>query len=886
MRSLAAAIAVAFLAPGLSQAAPAATAGASGAANAAASAPSAANVASAAGAGTASQYTVRPGQSLNDVAIDVTQSHDRATLARATRALFDANPGAFMGHDSNRLKLGAVLNVPTLDATGAPAASGVAASAAPAASAATAAAASAAAASPSASHAQEQAPNALPHATMAGTAASASAAAATASAAAATGGSAAAASANTAAAGASVPATTSASPSASSTPATSAAATPSQAVPAATASGTHVWSGAIQPPASEPAGAAPASTPSASSATPAQPATSAAAQPASQPRVPLSSLQQLLALKNRVLMELQKHGIGAGKSAAPSTGAAASGATAQAPVGGASQGAAKAPSSSAPAISAPATGSRAGGGQFQLPPVEPAVAAGLGAAVVALIVGFAVTRRKRKASTAGAAEGAPSTSASAQDTPQPHDGDRARARQTAATGAGLLAADAAAHMARQNEEAAAAARDDIVPELVPTLMPGGASSDSALSSASEHGDHAESRDTHDEDVTAHPHEAAFDPAASQEPAAGPEAQGTGPDGPETFDHVTGAASLAAAAELGADALPPTHFEPVGTPEHAPYEPEGESGPAAQSHAFEPETADDATRAASLAAAAELGAEALPLRDLEPRHGATDGLPPFAQPEDASLIQTESQQDQSAAAELHEEPSAARAEGIPAASVEPEAPTQTTHPTSEFPHEAVAALGSLDMPLPPRVEQPSVGEPAAAPFVPPPVSRPIAYAGLAEALTRGANAGAMPAAEPSAPAGAAPESLSLQPVASPEATAQQAVPEAVSAPATVASEIAAGTAGAAAVAGLGAARFGALKLDFDLELPPSPAQPLPAFTPEQLAKIARNKLELASEYIQLGDLSGARTLINEVIESNDAGTRDEARALLSTLAPLS
>ncbi|WP_255219080.1 FimV/HubP family polar landmark protein [Paraburkholderia kururiensis] len=767
---------------------------------------------------------MRPGQSLNDVAIDVTQSHDRATLARATRALFDANPGAFMGHDSNRLKLGAVLNVPALDATGAPAASGVAASAAPAASAATV---TAAAASSSASHAQGQAPNALPHATMAGTAASASAAAATASAAAATGGSAAAASANTAAAGASAPGTTSASPSASTTPATSAAATPSQAVPAATASGTHVWSGAIQPPASEPAGAAPASTPSASGATPAQPATSAAAQPASQPRVPLSSLQQLLALKNRVLMELQKHGIGAGKSAAPSTGAAASGAAAQAPVGGASQGAAKAPSSSAPAISAPATGSRAGGGQFQLPPVEPAVAAGLGAAVVALIVGFAVTRRKRKASTAGAAEGAPSTSASAQDTPQSRDGDQAR--QTAATGAGLLAADAAAHMARQNEEASAAARDDIVPELVPTLMPGGASSDSALSSATGHGDHAESRDTHDEGATAYPHEAAFDSAASQEPA-GPEAQGTGPGGPETFDHVTGAASLAAAAELGA--------------------------------------------------------EALPLRDLEPQHGATDGLPPFAQPEDASLIQTESQQDQNAGADLHEEPSAARAEGASAASAEPEAAPQTTQPTSEFPHEAVAALGSLDMPLPPRVEQPSAGESAAAPLAPPPVSRPVAYAGLAEALTRGANAGATPAAEPSAPAGAAPESLSLQPVASPEATAQQAVPEAVSAPATVASEIAAGTAGAAAVAGLGAARFGALKLDFDLELPPSPAQPLPAFTPEQLAKIARNKLELASEYIQLGDLSGARMLVNEVIESNDAGTRDEARALLSTLAPLS
>lgn len=505
------------------------------------------------------------------------------------------------------------------------------------------------------------------------------------------------------------------------------------------------------------------------------------------------------------------------------------------------------------------------------------MAAGLGAAVVALIVGFAVTRRKRKAKTAIADDGAPSAP----------DGDKVHgeARRAAATGAGLLAADAAAHMARQNEEAAASAGDDVVPELVPTLMPGGASSDSVVSSKAEpegHVDDVESSGARDEEVSAYRHEAAFDSAASHEHAA-PGAQETGP---ESLDHATEAASLAAAAELGADALPPTHFDLVGTREHAQYETEGESELAARPHAVEPQTADDAARAASLAAAAELGAEALPLREPEPQQGAMDGVPPFAQPEDAKLSQPEPPQDQHAAAEAHEGPSAAQAESTFAASAEPEASTQ---PAPAFPHEAVTALGSLDMPLPPRVEQPSNGEPASVPATPiPPISRPIAYAGLAEALTRGANASAAPAAKPSetASAGAAPESLSVQPVASPEATAQQAVPEPASAPATVASEIAAGTAGAAAVAGLGAARFGPLKLDFDLELPPSPAQPLPAFTPEQLAKIARNKLELASEYIQLGDLAGARTLINEVIESNDAGTRDEARALLSTLAPLS
>jgi FimV-like protein len=94
---------------------------------------------------------------------------------------------------------------------------------------------------------------------------------------------------------------------------------------------------------------------------------------------------------------------------------------------------------------------------------------------------------------------------------------------------------------------------------------------------------------------------------------------------------------------------------------------------------------------------------------------------------------------------------------------------------------------------------------------------------------------------------------------------------------------------AAVAGLGAARFGGLNIAFDLDLPGSadgssttvamPAQPM--FSIEEIAKIARNKLELAREYIALGDLGGARTLIHEVIESND-----EAHALLATLAPLS
>ena len=100
----------------------------------------------------------------------------------------------------------------------------------------------------------------------------------------------------------------------------------------------------------------------------------------------------------------------------------------------------------------------------------------------------------------------------------------------------------------------------------------------------------------------------------------------------------------------------------------------------------------------------------------------------------------------------------------------------------------------------------------------------------------------------------------------------------------------------AVTGLGAAPVGKLNLSFDLNLPgadaatgegaQAEAEPQPQFTPEQLARIARNKLDLAAEYIALGDLGGARTLIHEVIESNDAATHDEAHAMLATLAPLS
>jgi FimV-like protein len=55
--------------------------------------------------------------------------------------------------------------------------------------------------------------------------------------------------------------------------------------------------------------------------------------------------------------------------------------------------------------------------------------------------------------------------------------------------------------------------------------------------------------------------------------------------------------------------------------------------------------------------------------------------------------------------------------------------------------------------------------------------------------------------------------------------------------------------------------------------------------EELTVVARNKLDLAIEYMALGDLAGARALVNEVLESNDAATLDQARELRAALLPL-
>ncbi|MGF6985919.1 pilus assembly protein FimV [Paraburkholderia atlantica] len=772
------------------------------------------------------QYTVRAGQSLNDVAIAITQSRDRAVLARATRALFDTNPAAFMNHDPSRMRVGAVLIVPALDASGAlSSASSTGA---------------AAGASESTAAAPASAPTAAPAAAAASTASAASAAAQATTPAASEVSGAASAAVTT---GASAGGVASSAPAAGSAP--------------VAASGTQEWTGSIQPAASAPAGQAP------SAATATAPA-AAAAQAASQPRQQVSSLQQLLALKNRVLMELQKHGIGgvpvaSGPKPTSSAQPAAAGSAATAPA--------------APQHANAATSPANEGGLSQR---DLSIAAAVGAALIVLLAALRMGRRKRdKEASARAAEATDAAVAGSARDADSSNGS-AVAGQAAVTEASdareqelarqAAAAAAAEHAAAEREAAERAAAENAAAERAAAEQ---AAAERAAAEQAAQERAAAERATAEEQAAAE--RAAAEQEAARVAAEHAEAERTAAER---------IASERAAEEQAA--------RQAGTPEPtAPTAPlagiplSGESELSTEPPAVAPaaeETLRSAATAANLAAAAQLGADALPLGPLAPVIGAT-------QDEDAHRVQWDEVSTESPTADKatgatttpsptetpSTAPHTATAEpqsplnvppqviDFPQHQIEPRATTSLGQPFSdmpvpaqpapsaptEFPRDAVDAFGSLNMPLPPRIEVPTVGE-----------------------------------AEP-------PKSLSTQPVASPDTTAQQAfgVHGADDAP-HIADQIAAGTAGHGAVAGLGAAGFGALKLDFDLELPPSPAQPLPAFTQADLARIARNKLELASEYIELGDLGGARALINEVIEANDPATRTEARALLSTLAPLS
>jgi pilus assembly protein FimV len=840
---------------GTAAAAPAAAAGAS----------DAASVAYTAG----SQYTVRSGQSLNDVAIAVTQSHDKATLARAAHALFDANPNAFMSHDPSRMRVGALLLVPVLDASGALAASSASAQAA--------------AAAPASSQATATAPAPNVAAT-ASDVAQGNVAAASAASAAARG----AAPAVLATASAATEAASAVQGGAAAGGAISSAPIADSQAGASPASDAHEWAGSIQPPASQPVEGTQAP---ATGTAPAK----AAALPASQPRAQVSSLQQLLALKNRVLMELQKHGIGGAPAVTgtvPTNGAQ--------PVAGASVAASAA---SVPGPGTAAIPTSTNGGMSQL---EWSIAAAVGAALVVLLAALRMRRRKsdgvasaedasadrETAARASEPQGVVATreevpghdvldanddvairhaaalSATQRETAEDNTAQQEAASREAEIHRAAMQAEeqATQHAAAQRLAAEQAEAERAALEQADTERAADEQASSERSSAehaaveraaAEHAEaeqtaaehaatkHAEAEQTAAEHPATEPtlaersaaqtiaeqaaaeHEA----TAHSQHAASP-AQSVDPSEEDQHEpRLTSAPAEPVSPHLDTNVLAPTDTSLTAEPLHAPHQ----------------ENFDGATTAASLAAAAELGAEALPLTPLEPVDETSsqgdDELPqslpsaleqPSAEPQNqlnapSPVIDLPQQH-----AEPHTlAPSAPSYLDLPELPVPPVMPAPVA--PNEFPRDAVDAFSGLDMPLPPRIES------------------------TADDIT----------------------------AASPATTAQQAVaphdPDDVP---HIADEINAGTAGHAAVAGLGAAGFGALNLDFDLELPPSPAQPLAAFTKADLVRIARNKLDLASEYIELGDLSGARTLINEVIEANDPATRTEARALLSTLAPLS
>jgi len=641
--------------------------------------------ASAAGGPAPLNVTVQPGQSLNDLAKAATQSHDPAVLARAGRALFDANPQAFMKRDPSRLKVGATLTVPALDATGA-ALAPAGASSASGASAASAAASAAVAASGTAAVAQHGASAPHPGAAVQGAPAASAAHAAPVSGASVA-----------AAAGASAPIGASAAHGASMVE-------PVQpAAPAAGASGPHVWSGAIQSAPSSASDAAAQVAPGGAAQGMHEPSAAAPVAGASQPRP--SSLQQLLALKNRVLMELQKHGIG--KPADTNNVAPA---RAPAPAPAAPHPAAN--DAGASAASEAASGVVASAVQPASAPVQPAVpvmpaapardaaqidwrpAAMAGAAVLVLAAWFA-WRKRRKARPA--------------DTITPESG-------------GATAGDTGA---------SSSPVEPLPPILPETPLARDAAADVNLIAATAAA--AGGADTHEAEV-----------------ASPPETAKPHDDQPEVPPAHT---------ELERDAAPASHdVKPVA------------------------ETAAD-----------------------EPLQ--TPAAPSTNDAQHAALMQN-----------------------------------------------AISALNSLDMPLPPRQ-----------------ADEPAAREGQAESEQIATNG----------------QSTSHPPVGashlSPEHPADQDDEFDWDPDAAPPAPHASGASAPSSLPPLAGAQFGALKLDFDLDLPSAPGAALPALTPEELARIARNKLDLASEYVELGDLSGARTLLQEVIDANDAATRDDARALLAKLA---
>jgi pilus assembly protein FimV len=826
-------------------------------------------------------YAVQKGQSLTDIAGELTHSTDRTVKQNMANVLFAANPSAFAGNNPSRLKIGSVLNVPQPGAN--PASAAVVASApVQAASTGTAAMArpASAVAAPGASAPATAAAGSMPSVATAAPAAAATTGAAGASGA--MSNTASASSATTAHAPAGVSAPTAAvagaqasslamASEASSAPLSAAAASDTSASASApvAGSGAHAWAGTIAPAPAVPVVASEAS------------ATSASANAV--PSQNVSSLQQLLQLKNRVLAAMQTHGLGSNGSNA--AGAAAS----------ASQGTAPAESHPSAAAAVQGASAPAHSETFRGPLAIPAAFAIL--IVVALGIWLCLPPRKRVARPVF--DGSPSNS-------------RGEAKAVSAS-TPVSSADPSANGEKRV--------DDIAGDALPgdransPVMPlGGMAAGAAVAGAAMGASGL---------ASARP--PAVQGAAPTESADTfrPDGEMVVPEGEAELPPGTPPFSL----EGGATGGLPTHDpqRPAFAEARTPYD-TGLLLGLLEMHAHRHE----ASRFEELAhelweltdgegpdwkRAAELGRRIDPDNPLysndpfvayrDQHDGATSG---FAKP--LPNIDLD----------------------LPEPPVMPDWPPRATTPAAREADLAEDRATRTDpnsvapAAVPPKPDLPPT---VSTPPAPRATSEPPSFDWLDEAPSTSSAAVPPARSEPSLRTpplqaegqGGSFSSASVEPPAPlPEATPPAHVPvaelhdtppfgvgDADQPPASAGEEIERGTAGPGSVAGLGAgvpsagapgaltgappnappgigaAGFDALKLDFDLELTPNAAAPGSSPTSHDLATIARNKLDLAAEYVELGDRAGARTLLNEVLATHDPATRERAQALLASLS---
>ncbi|MDN7183542.1 hypothetical protein M0D69_37150 [Caballeronia sp. SEWSISQ10-4 2] len=766
------------------------------------SATSAPDAASAAGALT--QYSVKPGQSLSDIASQITGSNDRATREKMAHALFDANPNAFMGHDPSRLKLGSVLNVPPVEDVGIASAAVSASAPVATSSPAIEASGSAAAAAPA-----EGASNAV---------------------------------------GAVMAASGAVTPNASSE--ANVALPTSEAQPAANASEAASASEVV------PASAVASSMPVETAAPASAPSTTGSL--ATSANGPIGWIAGAAVVIVGLLLLVMR----AGKRRRAASAASAVTEDDRSP-------------QEPPVLStAPET--------TVLPPHDGSTSHAQSPTGAADLDGASVQRGQSELNVVAASienyDAAQSFETPTEDTPLPPAGSESIDEDVAAdTRVTLSGTESRAQDATNMTREADAKRAPFMPDAPAALHrdftpPRPGAIEAALAAERAATDRAEALRAEMEARAEELREAAALEQATREAVAQEAAA-------RELEAQEAVAREAAARENEAREAAAREAE---AREAAANETAAREAEVREAEAREAEARETATREAAAREAAAREAEA---HEAATREAAT---------REAAAREAASQEEAARASGTHE----SAEHGASAQSSAPEHATDQPHslqdssdyddepspasrfPQPKFPQEAIEALSALDFGLPPRQEAPSPSD-----VQPPQPTLPAASATEHPSPTESTEHNET---TPVAETPIAPVPVTPQPIADPAVfdrqNAQHRHPESTS---TSASEqIESGTAGAASVAGLGASRFGPLSLDFDYNSPASQTEPLPAFTPEQISSIARNKLELAVEYIELGDLSGARTLLQEVIESNDPATRQPAAALLSTLAPLS